>query len=97
MAVSFGVTIDSPLITSIHLADASESAQLIKARSHGKHSDAESAAMNDDPSVEEGLLANHTEDSIQDSKDVELTSIAVTSPEPSEDARDNSAAHLSKA
>ncbi|KAH9895972.1 hypothetical protein C8Q73DRAFT_729352 [Cubamyces lactineus] len=70
---------------------------LIKARSHGKHSGAESAAASDDPSVEEGLLANHAEDSIQESKDVELTSIAVAPPEAPEDVHDNGAAHILKA
>ncbi|KAI0331569.1 DUF6-domain-containing protein [Cubamyces sp. BRFM 1775] len=55
---------------------------LIKARTHsGKRSGAESPAASDDPSVEEGLLANHAEDSLQESKDVELTSIAVAPPQ----------------
>ncbi|OSC97000.1 DUF6-domain-containing protein [Trametes coccinea BRFM310] len=55
---------------------------LIKARStQDTHGQAEGAVAGDDPSVEEGLLANHTDEPSQESKDVELTSVTVAPPE----------------
>ncbi|CDO68508.1 hypothetical protein BN946_scf184998.g5 [Trametes cinnabarina] len=51
---------------------------LTKARStQDKYGLTEGVATGDDPSLEEGLLANHTEELSQESKDLELTSVAV--------------------
>ncbi|KAI8976388.1 hypothetical protein BD414DRAFT_496760 [Trametes punicea] len=55
---------------------------LIKAKAHDKHPRTEGVTASDDPSVEEGLLANHTEESPPESKDVELTSVEVAPSEP---------------
>ncbi|KAI9059468.1 DUF6-domain-containing protein [Trametes sanguinea] len=69
---------------------------LTKARStQDRHGRTESATANDDPSVEEGLLANHTDEPPQESKDVELTSVTVAPPERL-DGRDEDA-NLTKA
>ncbi|KAI0367898.1 hypothetical protein BV20DRAFT_999743 [Pilatotrama ljubarskyi] len=55
---------------------------LTKTRTQEKAPGAGGVTASDDPSVEEGLLADEVEDSVHESKDIELTSVAVAPAEP---------------
>ncbi|KAI0631699.1 DUF6-domain-containing protein [Trametes polyzona] len=58
---------------------------LIKAKTQ-KDTHTSAIATSDDPSVEEGLLSNMGEESLQDTKDIELTSVTVVGGQESHDA-----------